>query len=198
MFQFQERSAMNTCQRKITIYTSEKIYKGYIDITNDSLRTIDVFNSANVYWKDPNEKSFNDAILINNASLSLEGNIKLGDFPKLQIRLSEVLFFHDTLENLGDGMEKRRAAYLHLKTQENMSQVHIVTQTRGNSFFSITGTFHGLFKSKSNHRYIPITQAQVVQIVRGSEKWQKRPIPIEGGFIGISTGHIEACNFSQT
>lgn len=188
---------MDNSQRKITIYTPEKTYKGYIDIANGSLRTIDIFNSANVFWKDPNEKSFNDALLINNASIVLDGNIKLGDFPKLQVRLSEVLFFHDSLENLGDSMEKKRAAYLSLKTKESKSLVHIVTQTQGNSFFYISGTFHGLFKSKSNHRYIPITQASVIQIIRSNEKWQKKPLPIEGGFIGISTAHIEACNFSQ-
>ncbi|KJS02539.1 MAG: hypothetical protein VR65_04930 [Desulfobulbaceae bacterium BRH_c16a] len=188
---------MDNSQRKITIYTPEKIYRGSIDIANGSLRTIDIFNSANVYWKDPNEKSFNDAMLLNNASIALEGNIKLGDFPKLQVRLSEVLFFHDSLENLGDSMEKKRAVYLNLKTKESKSTVHIITQTRGNSFFYISGTFHGLFKSKSNHRYIPITQAGITQMIRSNEKWQKKTILIEGGFVGISTAHIEACNFSQ-
>jgi hypothetical protein len=188
---------MDSSQRKITIYTPEKIYRGYIDIANGSLRTIDIFNSASVYWKDPNEKSFNDAMLVNNASIVLEGDIKLGDFPKLQVRLSEVLFFHDSLENLGDSMEKRRAAFLNLKTKESKSRVHIITQTRGNSFYYINGTFHGLFKSKSNHRYIPITEASVIQMMRSTEKWQKKTISIEGGFIGVSTAHIEACNFSQ-
>ena len=72
----------------------------------------------------------------------------------------------------------------------------IITHTRGGAFFYVTGIFYGLFKSKSNHRYIPITQANVIEVVRGSDKWQKKTIPVEGGFVGISTQHIEACTFS--
>lgn len=189
---------METSQRKITIYTPHKVYRGNIDIANESLRTIDIFNSANIYWKDPGEKSFNDALLVNNASIMLAGNIKLGEFAKLQVKLADILFFHDSLENLGDGMEKRRAAYLLQKTKESASQVHIITHTRGDAFFYISGTFYGLFKSKSNYRYIPITQVNVVEVIRSNEKWQKRTIPIEGGFVGVSTEHIEACTFSET
>jgi hypothetical protein len=189
---------MNISQRKITFYTPYKIYSGFIDIANGSLRTIDIFNSSNLYWKDPTERSFNDALLLNNATIILEGNTKLGDFAKLQVKLSDVLFFHDSLENMGDSLEKKRAANLMLKTKEDTSQVHIITHTRGGAFFYITGTFYGLFKSKSNHRFIPVTQANVVEIIRSNDKWQKQTIPIEGGFVGISTQHIEACTFSDS
>ena len=188
---------MNISQRKITFYTPYKIYSGHIDIANESLRTIDIFNSSNIYWKDPNERSFDDALLLNNATIILEGNTKLGDFTKLQVKLSDVLFFHDSLENMGDSMEQKRAAIMKTKAKENTSQVHIITHTRGGAFFYITGMFYGLFKSKSNHRFIPVTQANVVEVVRSSEKWQKKTIPIEGGFVGISTHHIESCTFSD-
>lgn len=188
---------MEISQRKITLYTPDKVYVGYIDIANESLRTTDIFNSSSIYWKDPKERSFEDALLLNNASIILEGNTKLGDFDKLQVKLSDVLFFHDSLENLGDSMEKKRAGHLKLKTKESTSLVNVVTHSRGGSFFYIKGTFFGLFKSKSNHRYIPITEANVVQIIRSSEKWQKKRIIVEGGFVGISTQHIEACTFFE-
>jgi hypothetical protein len=188
---------MNTSQRKITFYTPYKIYSGYIDIANESLRTIDIFNSSNLYWKDPAERSFDDALLLQQATIILEGSTKLGDFAKLQVRISDVIFFYDSLEGMGDSMEKKRAANLMLKTKENTSLVHIITHTRGGTFFYITGMFYGLFKSKSNHRFIPITQANVVEIIRNNDKWQKKSIPVEGGFVGISTKHIEACTFSD-
>ncbi len=188
---------MNISQRKITFYTPYKIYSGFIDVANETLRTIDIFNSSNLYWKDPTERSFNDALLLNNATIMLEGNTKLGDFAKLQVKLSDVLFFHDSLENMGDSLEKKRAANLMLKTKEDTSQVHLLTHTRGGAFFYISGMFYGLFKSKSNHRFIPITQANVVEIIRSNDTWQKQTIPIEGGFVGISTQHIEACTFSD-
>ena len=188
---------MDNCQRKITLYTPDKAYVGYIDIANTSLRTTDIFNSSSVYWKDPADRSFDDALLLNNASIVLEGNTKLGSFDKLQVKLSDILFFHDSLENLGDSMEKKRAAHIKVKTQESTSIAHIITHTHGSAFLYITGMFYGLFKSKSKHRFIPITEANVVQIVRSNEKWQKKIIPITGGFVGINTQHIEACTFSD-
>jgi hypothetical protein len=188
---------MDISQRKIILYTPDKIYRGYIDVANEALRSIDIFNSSNIYWKDPAQRSFEDALLLYNVSVFLEGNTKLGDFGKLQVKLSDVLIFHDSLENLGDFIEKKRAAHLKLKTKENSAVVRIMTHTRGGSFFYISGIFYGLFKSKSNNRFIPLTKASVVQVTRGSEKWQKKTIPIEGGFVGISTQHIEACTFSD-
>jgi hypothetical protein len=188
---------MDSNQRKITFYTPDKAYVGYMDIANKSLRTTDIFNSSNVYWKDPAEKSFDDALLLRDVSIILEGNVKLGGFDKLQVKLSDVLFFHDSLENLGDSMEKKRAAHLKFKTQESVSLAHIITHTHGSAFLYITGMFYGLFKSKSKSRFIPITEAHVVQVIRSNEKWQKKTIPITGGFVGINTQHIEACTFSD-
>lgn len=188
---------MDISQRNITIYTPDKIYTGSVDIGNEALRSIDIFNSSNIYWKDPAERSFDDALLLYNATVILEGNTKLGDFAKLHVKLSDVIFFHDSLANVGDSMEQKRAAHLKIKTKESNSLAHIITHSQGQGFFYVTGVFYGLFKSKSKSRFIPLTQANIVYVTRGSEKWQKKAIPIEGGFIGISTRHIESCTFSD-
>lgn len=188
---------MEISQKKIIIYTPDKTYSGYMDIGNKSLRTIDIFNSSNIFWKNPAERSFDDALLLYNATILLEGNTKLGDYAKLQIKLQDIIFFYDSLENVGDSTEKKRAAHLKAKTKESTALAHIITRTQGHGFFYITGMFYGLFKSKSKSRYIPLTQANVVHVTRGSERWQKKVIKIEGGFVGISTRHIEACTFSD-
>jgi len=189
---------MEINQKKITIHCPDKSYTGYMDIGNESLRTIDIFNSSNIYWKDPAERSFDDALLLNNATILLDGNTKLGDYAKLQVKLQDIIFFYDYLENVGDSVEKKRAEHLKAKTKESASIAHIITHAQGHGFFYITGMFYGLFKSKSKSRYIPLTQATVVHVTRSSEKWQKKAIKIEGGFVGVSTRHIEACTFSNT
>jgi hypothetical protein len=168
-----------------------------MDIGNQSLRTIDILNSSNIYWKNPAERSFDDALLLYNATILLEGNTKMGEYAKLQIKLQDIIFFYDSLENVGDSIEKKRAAHLNVKTKESTDLSHIITLTQGHGFFYITGMFYGLFKSKSNSRFIPLTQANVVHVTRGNERWQKKVIKIEGGFVGISTRHIEACTFSD-
>ncbi len=184
-------------QRSITLHTPNKVYTGLIDVGNVSLRTIDIFNSASMFWADPAEKSFEDALLLYEAKIILSGDTKLGDFPKLQVKLSDIFFFHDSLSSAGDDKEKIRAAMLKAKTKEKSSIVKIITHTRGNVFFYIQGVFYGLFKSKSKQRYIPITQANVIAVIRAGEKWLQQKIVIENSFVGVSTEHIESCAFSQ-
>ena len=49
-------------QREVVLFTPNKKYPGKIDLKNDDIRTIDQLNNATIYWKDPNQKSFDDAI----------------------------------------------------------------------------------------------------------------------------------------
>ena len=60
-------------RRKLKILTTGKQYVGQVDMPQDNLRTTDLFNSTNLYWKNPAEKSFNDAILLYDATLSITG-----------------------------------------------------------------------------------------------------------------------------
>lgn len=184
-------------QRAVTIFTPGKTYTGRIDIPNESLRTIDIFNSNNIYWKDPAEKSFDDALLLNDATVVLEGNTRLCKLSRVQVRLVDVLFFFDALEDSGDRLEKIRAATLKTRSGEETSTVNIITHTQGDAFYYITGIFYGLFKSKSKQRYIPLTQPSITSVLRVAEGWQKKKISLPGSFVGVSTNHIEACSFKD-
>jgi hypothetical protein len=116
---------------------------------------------------------------------------------KVQVRLADVLFFCDSLADSGDRLEKIRAATLKLRSGEDTSTVNIITHTRGDTFFCITGVFYGLFKSKSKQRYIPLTQPSVTAVMRGANGWQKKKIELSSPFVGVSTRHIEACSFKD-
>lgn len=183
--------------RKISLYTPNKIYSGYMDIKAENIRTIDLMNSSNLYWKDPGEKSFSDSIMLSQASITIEGNKVIGTFPTLQLRLSDIIFFTDLLEQSGDDTEKARATTLSHKTQENASMVRILTRMRGDSFYLITGIFLGLFKSKSQQRYLPVTQPQVNEIIRSGDQWTNKRIAIHNNFIGLAVNQIEACTFGK-
>lgn len=188
---------MASVKRKINLYTPNKIYSGYIDITSANIRTIDLLNSSNLYWKDPAEKSFTDSILLTQATITIEGNKVLGSFPKLQLRLSDIIFFSDSLEQSGTFTEKVRATALSNKSQEKISMVRILTRMRGDAFYLITGIFAGLFKSKSQHRYFPVTRVQVNEIIRTGDQWSNKRVDIGNNFIGLATNHIEACTFGN-
>ena len=50
-------------QRKVVVVTSlGKIYRGMVDVPNESYRTTDLFNSPSIFWKNPAEKCFDNAI----------------------------------------------------------------------------------------------------------------------------------------
>ena len=180
-------------ERKIVMVTSMgKKFRGFVDIPNASLRTTDLLNSANIFWKDPSEKCFENAVLMHNVQLVLDETSVCSKFDTLQVKLSEIIYFHDDLETIGDEKEKMRASTMVQKTKENIQRVTIVTTEVSNSFYNISGTFFGLFKKKSNDKFIPLTDVAITEIYKKEGKWFQRQIELPHKFICISTSHIEA------
>ena len=179
-------------KRKITVFTPGKIYAGKIDVPNPLLRTTDLLNSANLFWKDPTKKSFSDSLLMYDVILSIDGIDKYQTFETIQIRQPNIIFFHDGLTKLGNSEEKERAEKLTEKAHEEKKTIHLITKARVNSFFDMKGTFHGLFKSKSNQNYIPISDVVMYEIIRQQDKWVKRRVQLTNNFIGVNSSYIES------
>jgi hypothetical protein len=183
---------MEPARRELTVFTPGKIYTGEIDVPNPLLRTTDLLNSANLYWKDPAQKSFGDGLLMFNVVLSIDGIEKYQTFESIQIRLPNIIFFHDALAKIGNSEEKERAEKLTEKAHEEKKSIHLITKVRVNSFFDMKGTFHGLFKSKSNQNYIPISDVIMHEIIRQQDKWIKRKVTLANNFIGVNSNYIES------
>jgi hypothetical protein len=184
---------MNANQRKIVLVTTfGKRYRGIIDIPNESFRTSDLMNASNLYWKNPNEKCFNDAILMYDADLFLDDIGIYKSFKKIQIKLHEIIFFCDDLESIGNVVEKSRAHAMREKAQEECQTVTIITPLIANSFYEIIGKFYGLFKKKSNDRFIPLSDATIFEIQKEQGKLLKKEIKLPHSFLGVSTKHIES------
>jgi len=183
--------------RKVVIVTSMgKKFKGYVYVPNNTLRTTDLLNSPTVFWKDPSEKCFENALQIHDVQLIVDESTVCAKFDKIQVKLSEVIYFYDDQEAISDEKEKMRASAMVQKTHESAQQVRIITTEVSNSFYSIKGTFYGLFKKKSNDKFIPITDASVTEIYKKEGKWFQKPIELPHNFICISTSHIEATTLS--
>lgn len=183
---------MDPARRQITLFTPGKVYTGEIDVPNPLLRTTDLLNSANLYWKDPAQKSFNDALLMYKVVLSIAGIDRYQTFDNLQIRQPNIMFFHDGFAELGNSEEKERAETLKGKASEETKNIHLITKVRMNSFFEMQGTFHGLFKSKSNQKYIPISGVVLHEIVKQENKWVKKRVKLANNFIGVNSSYIES------
>lgn len=184
-------------QREVILFTPNKKYTGKIDLKNDGIRTIDQLNSSTIYWKNPAEKSFDDAVLLYDVDVSVHGVDKLTSFKKLQVRLSDIMFFTDRLETSGDSAEKMRAQTLSAKAKDERAKAKIITEMRGDSFFFVFGTFHGLFKNKTKQRYFALTEVKIYEVIRTGEKWDRFEIDLGNHFIGLSSNHIEACTLSD-
>lgn len=180
-------------QRKVVIVAPlGKIYKGMVDIPNDTFRTTDLFNSSNVYWRDPADKCFDNAILFHDVELLIGGSAICVKFDKIQIKLSEIIYFYDDHAKISDDKEKMRASSMIQKTQEQSQVVEIITKPVSNSFYHLSGVFFGLFKKKSNDRFIPLTDAKLTEIYKKGDKWFQRIIELPYKFIGVSTYYVEA------
>lgn len=180
-------------QRRIGIVTSfGKTYSGLIDIPNENLRTTDLLNSANLFWKDPNERCLEDAILLRDAKLLLDETAVYKRFNKLQIKLAEIIFFYDDFKELGNELEQTRARQMRERTNERSQMVNIITPIIANSFYDITGTFFGQFKKKTQDKFVPLSNVTISEIHKKNDKWQKKNLNLPFDFAGISPKHIES------
>ncbi len=182
-----------TDQRSVVLVTSlGKIYKGTVDIPNATFRTTDLFNSPSIYWKDSNEKCFDNAVLLRDVQMLIGGSSICVKFDKIQLKLSEVIYFYDDQQTITDDKEKMRATTMVQKTNDHSQSVDIITTEVLNSFYHLTATFFGLFKKKSNDKFIPLTDVKLIEIYKKDGKWFQKTVELPHKFIGVSTGHIEA------
>jgi len=182
-----------TEQRRVVAVTSlGKVYKGMVDIPNATFRTTDLFNSPSIYWKDPNDKCFDNAVLLRDVQLLIGGSAICVKFDKVQLKLSEVIYFYDDQQAITDDKEKMRASSMVQKTQEYSQSVDIITTEVINSFYHLTGTFFGLFKKKSKDKFIPLTDVKLIEIYKSDGKWFQKNVELPHKFIGVSTRHVEA------
>ena len=187
---------MDVKQRKLAIVTSlGKKYSGMVDIPSETFRTTDLLNSSNCFWKSPNLKCYDNAIFMSDVSLILDDTAVYKKFDSIQIKLSDIICFYDNFEVIGDEMEKKRALTITRKTYEDVQVINIITKQVANSFYDITGRFFGLFKKKSKDNFIPLTQANVVEIYRKQDKWVLKKVRLPYGFICVSNNHIESVTF---
>ena len=82
-----------------------------------------------------------------------------------------------------------------IQTKEEAQSVNIITKQVANSFYDITGRFFGLFRKKSKDNFIPLTQANIVEIYRKEDKWVRKKINLPHNFICVSNNHIESVTF---
>lgn len=180
-------------KRKVVMVTSlGKVYRGMVDVPNAGYRTTDLFNSSSIFWKDPSKKCFENSILFHDVQMLIGGAAISVRFDALQVKISEIVYFYDDQQSITDSKEKMRASSMVQKAKETTQTIDIITIPVANSFYHLTGTFFGLFKKKSNDKFIPLTGVKLTEIYQKTGKWYQKTVDLPHKFVGISTRHIEA------
>ncbi|MFC1885795.1 hypothetical protein ACFLZM_01890 [Thermodesulfobacteriota bacterium] len=184
-------------QRKVAIVTTMgKKYSGMIDIPNASLRTTDLLNSSNIFWVNPTEKCYENAILMYDAQLMLNSTALYRKFDKIQMKIDEIVYFYDEEQSIGDEKEKKRASTMAANTQEKPRIINLITCSGSDSFYDITGSFYGLFRKKSHDKFLPLTEARAFEIYKKENKWVKKELTLPHSFIGVSNAHVESATMA--
>jgi len=187
---------MEAAQRKLVIVTSlGKKYSGLVDVPSETFRTTDLLNSSNIFWKNPNHKCYDNAIFMSNVRLFLDDTGVYKRFDSIQVKLSEIIYFYDELESVGDKTEQKRATTMVKQSYEAAQTINIITRQVGNFFYDITGSFFGLFKKKSKDNFIPLTNANILGIYHEQDKWIQKKIKLPHDFICVSNTHLESLTF---
>ena len=83
---------MEAKQRKVAVITSlGKKYSGTVDVPNENFRTTDLFNSSNIFWRNPNLKCYDNAIFMSDVQLFLNDATVYKKFDSIQIKLCRQL-----------------------------------------------------------------------------------------------------------
>ena len=183
---------MEPVQRKMSMITSMgKKYTGMVDVPSESYRTSDLINNTTIFWKDGNEKVYDDAILMRDARLYLDDNAVFKKYEKVQIIINKIIYLYDDVEAVGDENEKKRASSAN-PNSENIQNVEIITRLVANSFYEISGILFGFLKKKAKDAFIPLTQASVSEISKKQDKWVKRLIALPHDFICVNNQYVES------
>ena len=125
-------------QRKVGVYTTfGKKYVGLLDVPNKDVRTTDLMNSSNIFWKNPDMKCLNNSIMLHDAVLALNDNAVYKKFHHLQVKTDEIIFFYDDTATITNEMEKKRSESMLHKSHEIQRKINIITPVISNSFYDI-------------------------------------------------------------
>jgi hypothetical protein len=182
-------------KRKIGIMKQGKKYVGSVIIPSDAFRTIDYFNRPALMRHRDNLTTLDNYIQMHDVAMIIDGKVILKKQGAMNILVTDIIFYWDDLENIGDSSEQKRARTLMDNTgRTDLNSANIITPMFDNQFFQITGTFHGNFKSAMMHNFLALTNTSVNQIYIKPEtgKWCKKPIDLPHGFLALNMNHIDS------
>ncbi|MBW1646049.1 MAG: hypothetical protein JRJ56_06960 [Deltaproteobacteria bacterium] len=184
---------MNTLQRKITIHKPGKQYTGHIAVPAEAYRTSDYFNRPALMKHPHGQSTADNYIHLQDVRITVDSRLTM-TLETINIRVEDIIFFWDELKNAGTVADQLRAEKLRYKAgQQEMNRISIVTPILNGRFYTVAGTFSGLFRKAIQANFLALFEATITvfQPQNGGE-WSKSPLPTPNRFVGFNLNYMES------
>ena len=186
---------MSDEKRKICIIKQGKKYLGGISIPSDMYRTTDYFNRPGMMRHRDNQGTLDSYIQLYDVEVIVDSNIVLKRQDVINIRVTDIIFYWDEIDNLGTPVEQKRAkAMMENIGQPELNRANMITPMYGSQFYEISGAFYGRFKRAMVKNFLSLTNATVDHFFKKSEteKWSKKPIALPHGFVALNMSFVDS------
>ena len=186
---------MSEEKRRVNIIKQGKKYLGEILIPSDMYRTTDYFNRPAMMRHRDNKGTLDSYIQLHDVEIIIDDKIVLKRQTVVNIRVIDIIFYWDELDNLGIPVEQKRAtAMMENIGRPELNRVNVITPMYGSQFYEISGAFYGKFKRAMLKNFLSLTNATVDHFFKKPEtdKWNKKPIALSYGFIALNMNFVDS------
>jgi hypothetical protein len=186
---------MSDEKRKINVTKQGKKYLGMISIPSDMYRTTDYFNRPSMMRHRDNQGTLDSFIQLYDADILIGDNIVLKRQDVVNVRVIDIVFYWDEIDNLGMPAEQKRAkAMMEQMGRAELNRVTVTTPMHGSQFYEISGTFYGKFKRAMVKNFLALTNAAVEHFFKSPEsgKWSKRSVSLPHDFVALNMNFVDS------
>jgi hypothetical protein len=186
---------MSDEKRKINIIKQGKKYLGELPIPSDKYRTTDFFNRPSILRHRADQGTLDSYIPLYDAEVTIDDNFALKRQNVINIRIIDIIFYWDELENVGTPAEQKKAkAMMDNAGQPELNRINVITPMYGDQFYEISGNFFGYFKRAMTKNFLSLTNATIDHFFKTTEtgKWNKKPIALPYGFAALNMNFVDS------
>jgi hypothetical protein len=142
-----------------------------------------------------NQGTLDSFIQLYDVEMIIDDKIVLKRQDVANVRVIDIMFYWDEIDNLGTPVEQKRAKTM-MKSmgRSELNRVTVVTPMYGNQFYEVSGVFYGRFKRAMVNNFLSLTNATVDHFFKKPEtdKWNKKSVTLPYGFVALNMSFVDS------
>jgi len=142
-----------------------------------------------------NQGTLDSYIQLYDVEMIIDDNIVLKRQKVANLRVIDIIFYWDEIDNLGIPVEQKRAkTMMDNMGRSELNRVTVVTPMYGNQFYEVSGAFYGRFKRAMVNNFLSLTDAIVDHFFKKTEtdKWNKKSVALPYGFVALNMSFVDS------